>query len=133
MFGLTILEIIYILTTIMVGVMLVICLDEVFNQMDKSFIKLKEERKALESKVQTLEKEVSELKSFAEEAEPSFNVNGRPTSVEINKTLVGENRKLLVRCDMLEEELRKMREQNDVKNEIENKYSFRIFSEKKTI
>jgi hypothetical protein len=117
----------------MVGVMLVICLDEVFNQMDKSFIKLKEERKALESKVQTLEKEVSELKSFAEEAEPSFNVNGRPTSVEINKTLVGENRKLLVRCDMLEEELRKMREQNDVKNEIENKYSFRIFSEKKTI
>ena len=133
MFGLTILEIIYVLTTIMVGVMSIICLDEVFNQMDKSFIKLKEERKALESKVQTLEKEVSELKSFAEEAEPSFHPNGRPTSVEINRTLVSENRKLLVRCDMLVEELRKMREQNEAKNEIENKYSFRIFSEKKTI
>jgi hypothetical protein len=128
MFGLTILEIMYIVTTIMAGVMVIIYVEEVFNQMDKSFIKLKEERKTLESQVQTLENQLEELKVCDE---PRFHSDGRPTAREINKTLVTENRKLIVRCDMLEEELRKLREQNAANNEIENKYSFRLFSEKK--
>jgi len=130
MFGLTILEIIYIATTIMSAGMLIIYVDEVFNKIDNAFIKLKEERKTLESQVQTLEKQLDELKGCDESI---FHSDGRPTSGEINKTLISENRKLLVRCDMLEEELLKLREQNAASNEIENKYSFRIFSEKKTI
>ena len=128
MFGLTILEIMYIVTTIMSGIMLIVYVEEAFRQIENSFIKLKEERKTLECKVQTLEKELVE--SSIEE-DSGFNPDGKPKSGEINKTLVNENRKLHVRCDMLEEELRKMREQNDAKNEIENKYSFRLFSEKK--
>jgi hypothetical protein len=134
MFGLTILEIMYIVTTIMAGVMMIIYLEEVFNQMDKSFIKLKEERKTLESKVQSLEKELNKASLLSEstsEEEPSFHPNGRPTAREINKTLVNENKKLHVRCDMLAEELCKLREQNEGNNEIENKYSFRLFREKK--
>jgi cell division protein FtsB len=115
MFGLTSLDIMYIATTIMAGVMMVIYVDEVFTQMDKSFIKLKEERNTLESNVQLLEKEVNKLKRCEEEVESSY------TSTEINRVLASENRKLHVRCDMLEEELCKLREQN----EVVNKYSFR--------
>ena len=126
MFGLTILDIMYIATTIIAGVMMVLYVEEVFTQMDKDFIKLKEERNTSESNVKLLEKEVNELKGRDEEVESSFHPDGRPTSTEINRVLVNENRKLHVRCDMLEEELRKLREQN----ETENKYSFR---EKKTM
>jgi hypothetical protein len=133
MFGLTILEIIYIATAIMAGVMMIVYVEEAFNQIDNAFIKFKEERKTLVSQVQTLEKQVDELKCCDEEIETSFHSDGRPTSGEINKTLVTENRKLLVRCDMLEEELSKLRQQNEEKNEIENKYSFRLLSDKKTI
>jgi hypothetical protein len=43
MFGLTILEIIYIATTIMAGVMMIVYVEEAFNQIDNAFIKLKEE------------------------------------------------------------------------------------------
>ena len=128
MFGLTILEIIYIATTIMSAGMLIIYVDEVFNKIDNAFIKLKEERKTLESQVQTLEKQLDELKVSDESR---FHSDGRPTASEINKTLVTENRKLLVRCDMLEEELCKLREQNAANNEYINKSSFRLFSEKK--
>lgn len=128
MFGLTILEIMYIVTTIMSGIMLIVYVEEAFNQIDNAFIKLKEERKTLECKVQSLEKELVESSS---EEDTGYNTDGKPKSGEINKTLISENRKLHVRCDMLEEELRKMRQQNDEKNEINNKYSFRLFSEKK--
>jgi len=128
MFGLTILEIMYIVTTIMSGIMLIVYVEEAFNQIDNAFIKLKEERKTLECKVQSLEKEFVESSS---EEDTGYNTDGKPKSGEINKTLISENRKLHVRCDMLEEELRKMRQQNDEKNEINNKYSFRLFSEKK--
>jgi hypothetical protein len=126
MFNISILDTIYIATTVMAAIMTVICLNEMFSQIDKSFMKLKEERKSLEIKVQTLEKELDELKVCDEEVEPRFHSDGRPTSSEINSVLVSENRKLLVRCDMLEEELCKMREQND----INNRYSFRVFSDK---
>ena len=138
MFGLNLLEIIYILTSIMSTAMLLIYFEEILNQIDKSFVKLKEERENLVSKVQTLEKQLDELKSCQqqicnEEEDTGLLPYGKSTSGGINEILKAENRKLNVRCDMLEEELRKMREQGQTKNEIENKYSFRIFNDKKTI
>jgi cell division protein FtsB len=129
MFGLTILDIMYIATTIMAGVMMVIYVEDASTQIDNSFIKLEEERNILKSNVQLLEKEVNDLKECQEEVESNFHPDGRPNSGEINRVLVSENRKLHVRCDMLEEELRKLREQNEIKN----KYSFRLFSEKNSI
>ena len=112
MFGITIIESIYIATTIMSTIMSLICLNEIISQIDKSFIKLKKEKKSLESKVQYLEKDIAESTS-SEEEDISFHSNGMPTSGEINRVLVNENKKLHVRCDMLEEELRKLREYNE--------------------
>lgn len=114
MFDISILETIYIATTIMTAMMTIICLTEMFRQIDKSFIKLKEERNQNRSKIQALEKEIDEIKNdknihTEEITTPSI---GMPKSEEINKILVNENKKLHVRCDMLEEELRKTREQS---------------------
>ena len=75
-----------------------------------------------------LEKDIAESTS-SEEEDMSFHSNGMPTSGEINRVLVNENKKLHVRCDMLEEELCKLREYN----EKEKKNSLCIFDEKKTI
>jgi len=99
MFGLSILEIMCCLTTIMAGVMWIIYVKEVFNQIDTAFIKLKEVRKTLETQVQTLENQINEFKGCDE---ARFHSDGTPTLGEINKTLVTENKKLHIRCDMLE-------------------------------
>ena len=80
MFGLTILEIMYIVTTIMSGIMLIVYVEEAFRQIENSFIKLKEERKTLECKVQTLEKELVE--SSIEE-DSGFNPDGKPKYITI--------------------------------------------------
>jgi len=114
MFDISILETIYIATTIMTAMMTVICLTEMFRQIDKSFIKLKEERAQNRSKIQALEKEI-EIEKFKNDKnshneEITTPSTGMPKSGEINKILVNENKKLHVRCDMLEEELRKTRE-----------------------
>jgi hypothetical protein len=100
----------------MTAMMTIICLTEMFRQIDKSFIKLKEERTQNIGKIQALEKEI-EIEKFKNDKNihneeittPSI---GMPKSEEINKILVNENKKLHVRCDMLEEELRKTREQS---------------------
>lgn len=102
MFGLSILEIMCCLTTIMAGVMGIIYIEEALNQIDTTFIKLKEVRKTLETQVQTLENQIDELKDCDETVESRFHSDGTPTSGEINKTLVTENKKLHVCCDMLE-------------------------------
>lgn len=99
MFGLSILEIMCCLTTIMAGVMGIIYVEEAFNQIDTAFIKLKEVRKTLETQVQTLENQINEFKGCDE---ARFHSDGTPTLGEINKTLVTENKKLHIRCDMLE-------------------------------
>jgi hypothetical protein len=98
----------------MTAMMTVICLTEMFRQIDKSFIKLKEERAQNRSKIQALEKEI-EIEKFKNDKnshneEITTPSTGMPKSGEINKILVNENKKLHVRCDMLEEELRKTRE-----------------------
>lgn len=114
MFDISIIETIYIATTIMTAMMTVICLTEMFRQIDNSFIKLKEERIQNISKTQLLEKEIEELKNYknVEIEEINSYSTGMPTSREINIILINENRKLHVRCDILEEEMRKTREEN---------------------
>ena len=125
MFTISIIETIYIATTIMAGLMFSLCLNELFSKIDNSFIKLKEERNLLESNVKSLEKEIEELKYMNKnDYEETISFKGIMPSNEINGVLVAENRKLHVRCDMLEEELNKMR---DIKY-INDKYSFRLFN-----
>ena len=109
----------------MAGLMFILCSNELLNQIDNSFIKLKEERNNLETKVKLLEKEIEELKYMNKnEYEETISSKGIMSSNEINQVLVAENRKLHVRCDMLEEEINKMR---DIKY-INDKYSFRLFN-----
>ena len=125
MFTISIIETIYIATTIMAGFMFGLCLNELFSKIDNSFIKLKEERNLLESNVKSLEKEIEELKYMNKnDYEETISSKGIMSLNEINQVLVAENRKLHVRCDMLEEELNKMR---DIKY-INDKYSFRLFN-----
>jgi hypothetical protein len=93
----------------MVGIMFGLCLNELFSQIDNSFIKLKEERNLLESNVKSLEKEIQELKYINKnDYEETISSKGIVSSNEINRVLVAENRKLHVRCDMLEEEINKI-------------------------
>lgn len=120
MFDISIPESIYIATTIMSAIMSISCLNEMFRQIDKSFIKLKEERKENIKKIQLLEKEIEEFKNVHTE-EVISSSTGMPSSGEINKILVNENRKLHVRCDMLEEEIRKTREHNNSQHVSINK------------
>ena len=117
MFNISILETISIASTIMAAMMLSIFINEMFSQIDKSFIKLKEERKTLDHMVESLEKENEKLKCeknnhIKKEVKTSLYSNDRITTEEINEILVNENRKLHVRCDMLEVELHKTRELN---------------------
>jgi hemerythrin-like domain-containing protein len=119
MFAINILETISMATTVMVGILFVFCCNDMFNQLDKSFIKLKRERDQMEAKIYSLEKEMEQLKNISDASNETntlvavASLNGKPTSCEINNILINENRKLHVRCDMLEEELLKTREQND--------------------
>lgn len=115
MFTINILETISIATTIMVCILFALCSIDILSNIDNSFIKLKTERDQMATKIHSLEKELEELKNTLttsnETNKTNTGVNGRPTSGEINNILVSENRKLHVRCDMLEEELRKTRDQ----------------------
>ena len=116
MFTINILETISIATTIMVCILFALCSIDMFTQLDNSFIKLKTERDQMATKIHSLEKEMEKLKNISNETNkettPIAYSNGIPTTGEINNILVSENRKLHVRCDMLEEELRKTRDQN---------------------
>jgi len=120
MFSIAILETICVATTVMVGVMTCLCCSEIFSQIDKAFIKLKEERNLLKVQVETLENEMNKRKE--KEAYKNSETNcskaiidagakrvGIPPE-EINRVLVDENRRLHIRCDMLVEELLKTRE-----------------------
>lgn len=115
MFTINILETIYIATTIMGCILFALCSIDMLSNIDNSFIKLKTERDQMEAKIHTLEKKMEELKNTltttSNETNKETSVNVMPTPGEINNILVNENRKLHVRCDMLEEELRKTRDQ----------------------
>lgn len=102
MFEITTIEIIYVATTVISAIMCVIILNQMVYNLDVTLMNLK-----------TLEKDIKELQSCTNNS--SSNEDLYPYSdgrEEINQILINENRKLHVRCDMLEEELRKTRELN---------------------
>lgn len=104
MFEITTIEIVYVATTIIAAIMWIIILNQMVYNLDVTLINLK-----------TLDKDIKELQSSTNNSIVS-NEDKYPYSdgrEEINQILVNENRKLHVRCDMLEEELRKTRELNN--------------------
>lgn len=117
MFQITILEFITALSSVIAGIVVLLFINETFENLDKLFTKLKNDNKILEKTIQQLEKENKNLKSSNEPKEveiPNKNRNGISES-EIKEILIKENRKLHIRCDMLEEEIKKMRENgNDI-------------------
>jgi len=118
MFAINIIETIYIATTIMGCILFALCSIDMLSNIDNSFIKLKTERDQMAAKIHSLEKEMEELKNISTTSNEtntaaSVSLNGRPTTHEINNILINENKKLHIRCDMLEEELCKTREQNN--------------------
>jgi cell division protein FtsB len=117
MFQITILEFITALSSVIAGIVVLLFINETFENLDKLFTKLKNENKILEKTIEQLEKENKNLKSSNEPKEVEIlnsNRNGISES-EIKEILIKENRKLHIRCDMLEEEIKKMRENgNDI-------------------
>ena len=104
-------EMIYIVSSAVAASMIFICWSTLLNDLEKSFTNLKTERNSLQIKVVMLTANLEELESqkipMVKENSTIYNsVNAS----EINNILVAENRKLHVRCDMLEEELNKTRE-----------------------
>ena len=117
MFQITILEFITALSSVIAGIVVLLFINETFENLDKLFTKLKNDNKILEKTIQQLEKENKNLKSCNQPEEieieiPNKNRNGISES-EIKEILIKENRKLHIRCDMLEEEIKKMREKGN--------------------
>ena len=118
MFFINTLETVTIATSVMAVLMTILCCSELFSQIDNALTKLKEERKLLKVQMQTLEKEVEKNKNnknnfdVEEIMQSIIEKKNNVSSEDINHELVDENRRLRVRCDMLEEELLKTRENN---------------------
>lgn len=116
MFTMSTIEVIYVVSSVVAAAMMFLCWTTLLNDLEKSFTNLKTERNGLKIKVVTLTANLEELESqkslVNEISSKAYSVNAK----EINATLVAENRKLHVRCDMLEEELNKIREKPLVLN-----------------
>ncbi len=112
MFQITILELITAFTTVVSAVFVLFFINETFENIDKSLTKLKNENKILEKTIEQLERENKNFKTSnqAEEIENSNSNRNGISDNEIKEILIKENRKLHIRCDMLEEEIKKMRE-----------------------
>jgi len=128
---------IFMISSILVLIVSLRCSHEMFNLIDNSFTKLKQIKAKLEDKNlelerknHELEKEIEILRNYKNENEANiyYNNNKRtsPSVLEINNILVEENKKLLLRCDMLEAAVEKYRESLFVNSNCEkqtNKYS----------
>ena len=105
MFGITMLEFIHILTSILSAGMAIVLANQCFENIDNSFIKLKKEKKVLEAEIEELKKEKQTTDVFAEVISED----------DINETLLRENLRLAVRCDMLTA-MRKIRQETEIDN-----------------
>jgi len=118
MFEVTVVESIYILSTLFAALMWFLCLNEMMYNIDRNFIKLERDRETLENQIQILEKVIKELKETKEFKNDKNYLYNKNASIhyanligeEINQILVSENKKLHVRCDMLEEEIQRIRQ-----------------------
>jgi len=104
MFGITLLEFIHVLTSVLSAVMMILCVNQCFENIDKNFIKLKNQKKALEA----------EIKQLNEKQQKDAFIELLPGG-DINNTLLRENLRLSVRCDMLTA-VQKMHQESEVEN-----------------
>jgi len=112
MHGVNTIEFIYIVSSIMSACAILMCvIQHTLDNLDQELIKLKNNKKELEKKIEELERREKE-KASSRKKQNSIS-NFPIQEAEINEILVNENRKLHVRCDMLEEELNKTRENKD--------------------
>ena len=92
------------LTSVLAAGMTILCLNECFENIDNNFIKLKNEKKALEAEIEELKREKNDKDSFTELI-PGDN---------IYNSLLRENLRLQVRCDMLTEISKKPNERETI-------------------
>jgi len=113
MFGITIsiIEFTYLVSSVMAGLAMILICNETLRQINESFTKVKQERDLLKIQIQKLESDLEKLKDNCDSEDEDDIIPSSNVRLEINQILVNENRKLHVRCDMLEEELSKTREQ----------------------
>jgi len=120
-------QIIWIASSVLTLMVVIKCGEEMIMLIESSFIKLKKLKADLEGKNQELEKEICILRNsenkYSEEESvkkllneiadlkvketTNYSNSNYINITEINYILVKENKKLLVRCDMLETEIEK--------------------------
>ena len=102
MFGITLLEFIHVITSVLSAGMMILCINQCFENIENSCIKLKNEKKILEAQIEELKTE-KQLEYPYPEILPGN---------DVNSVLLRENLRLQVRCDMLTE-IRKKRNECD--------------------
>jgi len=104
-------EMLCMLSSAITAGMLFVLWNSILSDLEKTFSKFEIERNSLKKQVTTLTANLEELESqknnqLSKKSSGYSSVNAS----EINDILVAENRKLNVRCDMLEEEINKLLE-----------------------
>lgn len=116
MFALTMTEMLCMLSSAITAGMLFILWSSILTDLEKSFTNLKTERNMLKNHLDLLTANLEELesqkKSSIENIKPEKNSRVYSLNAsEINQILIQENKKLHVRCDMLEEVVKKIRDE----------------------
>jgi len=106
MFQMTTVEIISSICALFTCVITMIMAQHIFTSIDNGFIKLKNEKKQFENKIQELERENDKLKNTGIK---SIKLHHKNLTYEEIDIFINENRRLHIRCDMLEEELKRER------------------------
>jgi len=111
MFGITIIEFISAITTIMCACMVILFLHRTFENIESDITNLEVTNKKLNATIEEYKATIENMllkNSETDEIEgTSYGLIPDKTKLEI---LIKENKKLHVKCDMLVEELRKIRE-----------------------
>jgi cell division protein FtsB len=108
MLSITSVEFLTILSSIIAGLVIIMFISESFENIETVITRLKTDKKYLEKRIEELEEENKILTNNT--------THDKDLLSDANKTkiLIKENRKLHVRCDMLEEELKKMSENKEM-------------------
>ena len=117
MFALSITEMLCMLSSAITAGMIFFLWSSILTDLEKSFTNLKTERNTLKNQVDLLTANLEELESQKKSSRLE-NIKPEKNSIvysvnasEINEILVQENKKLHVRCDMLEEVIKKIRDE----------------------
>ena len=116
MFKMSMIEMVCIVSSALAASMLFVLWNSILSDLEKTFSKFEIERNSLKKQVTALTSNLEELESQKNNQLSKKSSIYSVNSSEINDTLVAENRKLHVRCDMLEEEINKLLEKPLVSN-----------------